>query len=317
MAQVYNLDTLLAQASTPRALAPPAPPPVSTATPNPVAAPVVNTALFPGLGTLNTDAPAQQDDPNKSQFANMLGQFAINGTPGKLAAVQAQADTAAQAPTGWEYLKNFLTGNKATDAALAQRQSVANIVGHPVAQNIIANTPEIANLLKTDPVGTATKLQPLLDAAAGAPPATVNIHTPAGPVAKNVPDPAKLAALAQITGEHPDHVNPFVHHGDYTEDEFIAATQNLNWKQAARIFGAAQRLTPQQQVVNQYAGIVNENAQRAEAAYNEAVANKSPKAALDKLDAERKAANNTARDFLRKIAEGSNFLYPEGTGTNQ
>lgn len=301
MAAVYDLASMLAPAAaTIRAF--PSPTPVSSAPVSPVAA----TALPAFDPNAQPDAPAR--DPNASGFANLLASFGQNNQQN---AALAQFQGGLPKPGGIDRLTNFFGGNDATTAKMDEQARTFDFYHDPNTTKYLAAHPDFINAASKDPLGFAAKLQPVIEAATTAHPATVAHAGPAGTVTKTVPDPAHLAAVAAITGEPHDVVNPWLNHPTYTDDEFINATQGLNWKQAARMFGAAQRLTPQQQITNQYAGILHDNAAQAEAAYQAAAAKSAPKGTLDQLNTARTAANDAARAFLKKISEGSNVVFPD------
>jgi hypothetical protein len=302
MAAVYDLSQYIAQAQQPSSAPPP--PPVSSAPTSPFAQPRrPQSYAIPGIGQVDPNAAAPQANPNDSPFAQAMAPYKIDSAPSPVPDV---------APSMIERTKNFFGGNDATTAQLNVRQKAADVLAHPEVLNMAKNSPQVAAMLQADPVGAATKLQPLIEAMAGNHPSSVAHPNADGTVTtKAVPDPAHLSAVAKIADAKHEEMSPFLNHHTYSDEEFINATQHLNWKQAARMFGAAQRLTPQQQITNSYAGIVHDNAERAHAAYQAAVESKVPKAQLDKLGEERDKANGELKAFVKKISEGSQSMFPD------
>lgn len=295
MAAVYSLDNAIAQAQQA-----PVPPPVSTAQANPLNMPAHPASYaIPGIGGVSAAPPVA--NPNDSPFAQALAPYKMNLAPTPGDAVR----------PGMFERAGALFGTQANNDDVNQRVTAANILDHPEAQNIIANSPAAAAMVKNDPLHAASTLQPLLAAMAGTPNHIYHANDDGTSTVKQVPDPAKLAIVAAQAGVTPTQANPLVHHDTYTRDEFINATKNLTWNQAAKIFGTAQRLTPQQQITNQYGGVLHDNAAQADAAYKAAVAAGKPKGVTDALALEYQKAQGAATKFLQKGAEGQLSLTPD------
>lgn len=317
MAQVLDLSSLLPPQVMRPIPAAPAPAPTSPVAPAP--APVralgrpasVSTPLTDATGAALPNfqpgmvAPQPQSDPNASPLHQMLSSLVTPADPN----VQRVADLTT-APSAMDYFRNFVTGSDAGKAALDERARTSQIFAHPDVKNYLLNNPEAVASATADGTGMAGKFQTALQAAMAA---QKDSHTYAhvnGTNFDKTPQaPDHVNAQAAILGEHPKNVLPFMEPHQFSDDEFVQATQGLNWKQAARIFGMQHYQTPQQQLIPQLVGHAHDLVQQAQAAYENAVAKKLPpadqKAASDAL----KQAQQERDGIISKLTEGAQSIF--------
>lgn len=131
----------------------------------------------------------------------------------------------------------------------------AGIYQRPETQTYFAAHPGLLAQAEQDPMGFATKLGPVLDAAVAAKngqavPGSIVHQTIDGPMAKPDANPALTTAGANATGttEQQYHAATQAHH--YTDQEYLHVMRGLTHNQAKSIWDMQHYLNPQQQATS-------------------------------------------------------------------
>ena len=120
-------------------------------------------------------------------------------------------------------------------------------------------------------------------------------------------DPDKIAATAAATGADPSHAAAMLEPHQYTHDEFVAATRNMPWGVAEKLWGMQHYLNPVQQLLPQHVQSLQNDITQASKEYEEATVPAVKAEALKQL--------NGRRDVLNKLIQ--NLILPQGLPYNQ
>lgn len=163
--------------------------------------------------------------------------------------------TLGQGPGVLERLGNYFGGNQASAAALDTRAKAAALYSRPEAQTYFSAHPDFLRAAQADPIGFATKLGPVIDAAVSASggPGTIT-HKGVGPNGEDVVVPvdnhARIAAMSAATGMNPRHVHGALESHNYTDaDQWVNSMRGISRDDLAQMWQMQHYLNPQQQAM--------------------------------------------------------------------
>jgi hypothetical protein len=193
-------------------------------------------------------------DPESSPFTRSIAEAQ------KASQIDTRAREATMEPTWFDKTTNYLFGNTASAAALAERDAAMKVLQHPLVQEHVRRDPNALAAAEKDP-GYFAKLVQLPEYVAHMK-QMQGLHVEAAKDPKIHPDDVpKVAKTAADINANPAAVHALMKPELYSKEEFHKAIHGMPAQAVQMLFGAqlAHVVTPQEALAKQYFNTLHRN----------------------------------------------------------